>query len=178
MRSTRDRPRQSVRPLHLRERQGQLHRAAIQPVARGCPPLGQFVGGVQHEGDPEDRSLGRCQDEVFCNKTAALILVPEDDFRTPGRLGAPAQSLDDQIDGVSKRFRVSPRLSHTDCSTPTSSSSLTTRIRRVYTDRWRISQERDQGSGGDYYRNMVSKNGRRYTRTVLGGTLLGQNHDP
>ena len=113
--------------------------------------------------------------EIFCNKTAASILVPEDEFQTAWAARSQAHRLDDQIDGVSKRFRVSPetiarRLLDADIIEQPDYE----RLRGVYADRWRISQERDQGSGGDYYRNTVSKNGRRYTRTVLGARYSGR----
>jgi Zn-dependent peptidase ImmA (M78 family) len=124
---------------------------------------------------PRNARSADAKTEIFCNKMAASILVPEDEFQTAWAARSKSHNLDDQIDVVSKRFRVSletiaRRLLDADIIEQPEYE----RLRGVYADRWRISQERDQGSGGDYYRNTVSKNGRLYTRTVLGARYSGR----
>lgn len=113
--------------------------------------------------------------EIFCNKTAALVLVPPDEFDAAWRQRKQDQSVDDQIDRISMRFRVSAetiarRLLDADVIRQPDYE----RLRLVYSERWRASQDRDQSGGGSYYRNMVSKNGRRFTRTVLGARYSGR----
>ena len=113
--------------------------------------------------------------EVFCNKMAAMILVPPDELDAAWRKRNKDQSVDDQIKVISGRFRVSDetiarRLLDVDIIRQVDYE----RLRHVYNERWRASQDRDEGGGGDYYRNTVSKNGRLYTRTVLGARYSGR----
>lgn len=124
---------------------------------------------------PRSARSADARTEVFCNKTAALILVPEDEFLRAWAARNTTQSLDDQIDVISKRFRVSPEtIARRLLDSGVIEQPGYERLRGVYTDRWRARQERGQRPGGNYYRNMVSKNGRLYTQTVLGACYSGR----
>jgi Zn-dependent peptidase ImmA (M78 family)/transcriptional regulator with XRE-family HTH domain len=113
--------------------------------------------------------------EVFCNKTAALILVPPKDIDASWQQRNRDQSVDDQIEVISKQFRVSDEtIARRLLDTNVIGQPDYERLRLVYTERWRASQDREKSGRPDYYRKVVSKNGRRFTRTVLGARYSGR----
>jgi Zn-dependent peptidase ImmA (M78 family) len=56
---------------------------------------------------PQDPRSPDARTEVFCNKTAALILVPPEQFASAWKQRDHRQVIDDQIETIAKRFRVS-----------------------------------------------------------------------
>jgi Zn-dependent peptidase ImmA (M78 family) len=112
--------------------------------------------------------------EVFCNRTAALVLIPPADFRSAWAQRDEEQELDEQIAVVAKSFKVSDetvarRLLDGNVITQAEYG----RLRGMYGERWREHRDQRQG-GGSYYRNEISFNGRLFTRTVLSARYSGQ----
>lgn len=112
--------------------------------------------------------------ETFCNRTAALILVPPKHFVAAWRQRDEGQSIDEQVNVISTKFRVSNetiarRLLDQDLITQAEYG----RLRSQYRERWLEFKGRQKG-GGNYYRNVLSFNGRLFTRTVLSARYSGQ----
>lgn len=112
--------------------------------------------------------------EVFCNRTAALILLPPRDFADAWMERDDNEVLEAQIDVVARKFKVSDetvarRLLDNDMI----SQGEYERLRAQYQERWR-EQAGQRSGGGDYYRNAVSFNGRLFTHTVLHARYSGE----
>jgi len=112
--------------------------------------------------------------EVFCNKTAALILVPSTDFKTAWERRDRDDILDKQIEVIAKQFKVSEEtIARRLLDNDVISQPEYERLRVYYRERWR--EHREQRSpGGDYYRNTLAFNSRLFTRTVLSARYSGQ----
>lgn len=132
--------------------------------------------GVSNLKDiPKNPRSNHARTEVFCNKTAAMVLVPLHEFDAAWQQRNQDQSIDEQIEVISRRFRVSDEtIARRLLEGNVIGQPEYERLRLVYSERWRASQDRDKSGGGDYYRNTVSKNGRRFTRTVLGARYSGR----
>lgn len=103
--------------------------------------------------------------ETRCNRIAAEVLVPEAQFRASWQSDLPPE---DAVREVAARFRVSRfvaaiRARETDLLSEDEFEALY----ETFTTSWR-SQPR--GSGGNFYRTTIARNGPKFTQTVLDAT--------
>ena len=114
---------------------------------------------------------GFCQEEVWCNKVAAELLVPMDALRTDLRRN---EALADALSRLARNFKVSTlvilrRLLDADWLT-----------RERFDTAWaqetkRLQEQAQAGSdGGDFYRTTIVRVGRRFARALVVSTLEGQ----
>jgi Zn-dependent peptidase ImmA (M78 family) len=111
--------------------------------------------------------------EAFCNKTASLILIPEEALLQQWEERDKSYSIQLQVDFVAKKFNVS----HESIARRLLNKSIINesdymQIREEYIQLWRKSQEHRSG-GGNYYKNQIYKNGIRFTRSVLEARYSG-----
>ena len=104
-------------------------------------------------------------------------LLPWSQPRTlpwPGNIGIRAESVDEQIEAVAKRFRVSEEtIARRLLDGGVISQPEYDGLRADYAARWR--EHKDQASSrGDYYRNALARNGRLYTLTVFSARYSGE----
>lgn len=121
--------------------------------------------------DPEAGTVPRQETERWCNAVAAELLMPLEELRQVYRNDIPAPEALSQL---ARRFKVSTLVA----------------LRRLhdagYIDRetlWRLyneerervlSLERSAAPGGDFYRTLGARTGKRFARAVLASTLEGQ----
>ena len=123
---------------------------------------------------PKSSRSSSAKTEVFCNKTAALILVPPKQFALAWEQRAHHHAIDDQIEAIAKRFRVSDetiarRLLDADLIAPPNYE----RLRSRYAARRREYRNQLSG-GGDYCRSAFTRNSHLFTRTVLSARYSGE----
>jgi Zn-dependent peptidase ImmA (M78 family) len=112
--------------------------------------------------------------EAFCNRTAALALVPTEEFATAWRQRNPRQPVDEQIEAVAKKFRVSEEtIARRLLDGNVIDQPEYERLRARYSTRWREHKDRASG-GGTYYWNTLARNGRLFTVTVLSACYSGE----
>lgn len=121
--------------------------------------------------NPEAGTVPRQETERWCNAVAAELLMPLEELRQVYRNDIPAPEALSQL---ARRFKVSTLVA----------------LRRLhdagYIDRetlWRLyneerervlSLERSAAPGGDFYRTLGARTGKRFARAVLASTLEGQ----
>lgn len=111
--------------------------------------------------------------EAFCNRVAALTLVPPHEFAAEWSKHAD-EELETRIEIVASRFNVSEEvITRRLLDTGVISQNDYLRLRALFRDRW-IQFKAKQSPGGDYYRSALSFNGHAFTRTVLGARYSGE----
>lgn len=113
--------------------------------------------------------------ECLCNAVAAETLVPEDHFL---ELWNDNEKWENTIDRLSQKFKVS---SVVIARRAVTLNKLDWESFNIYyqeeQSRWKQEQsrrKRETNSGGDYYRSVPIRNGRRFTNAVLNSAMSGQ----
>lgn len=104
--------------------------------------------------------------ERFCNKAASEILVERNSFNV--FWNSSTGNLAERIEKTSRRFWVSEEVIArrlADQQVISLEQYLT--LRKGYAERWQAYRKKSKG-GGSYYLNMVARNGRFFTRLVIG----------
>ncbi len=120
--------------------------------------------------DPEAGKLPELQAERWCNRVAAEMLVPIEELST---IHNPNASIEEELQRLARYFKVSTlvalrRLFDAGLIEQTTLS----RCYRAELDR--ISAiEANKNSGGDFYRTLGARIGKRFARAVLANTLEG-----
>jgi Zn-dependent peptidase ImmA (M78 family) len=121
--------------------------------------------------DPNVGQLPEQQIERWCNRVAAELLLPLEELKNAHNQDA---SISEEIQRLARLFKVSTLVA----------------LRRLFdagfideTTLWQCfrmeverirSLERSGGSGGDFYRTLGTRTGKRFARAVLSSTLEGQ----
>lgn len=112
--------------------------------------------------------------EAFCNRTAALTLVPPTEFASEWARQASDETLDERIAAIARRFSVSEEvIARRLLDTDVISQADYVRLRAAYQERWTEHKDQNKG-GGNYYLNALSFNGHAFTRTVLSARYSGE----
>ncbi|MFN3842096.1 MAG: ImmA/IrrE family metallo-endopeptidase [Rehaibacterium terrae] len=127
--------------------------------------------GASGVSDPAAGKVPELELERWCNRVAAELLMPMEDLH---RARDPAADLPAEIQRLARLFKVSTLVA----------------LRRLfdggYIDRetlWRHYREeldriraleRGQAGGGDFYRTLWARTGKRFARAVMASTLEGQ----
>ncbi|MDV3251990.1 ImmA/IrrE family metallo-endopeptidase [Devosia sp. BK] len=106
--------------------------------------------------------------EQHCNKVAAEFLTPRDEFVLNWR---PHMSLNDQVDGLSRHFKVSRVV------IARRAYDLGYVDQRTYADFYLLERRRwsdvNRDSGGDFFNTLPVRNGRRFTKSVISEAMRG-----
>ena len=129
----------------------------------GASALSNASGAPLHGYQPE---------EVWCNATAAELLVPLAAFRPAVRQGEP---LDQALQRLARQFKVSTlvilrRLLDADAIPRDMFRTAWERER----ERLRALADAASSGGGDFYRTTLSRVGKRFARALVESTLEGQ----
>lgn len=127
--------------------------------------------GASGVSDPAAGKVPELELERWCNRVAAELLMPMEDLH---KARDPAADLPAEIQRLARLFKVSTLVA----------------LRRLfdggYIDRetlWRHYREeldriraleRGQAGGGDFYRTLGARTGKRFARAVMASTLEGQ----
>jgi Zn-dependent peptidase ImmA (M78 family) len=121
--------------------------------------------------DPSAGQLPEKQIERWCNRVAAELLLPLEELKNTHNRDA---SVPEEMQRLARLFKVSTlvvlrRLFDAGVIDETT----LWRYFRVEVERIR-SLERSSGGGGDFYKTLGARTGRRFARAVLSSTLEGQ----
>ena len=112
--------------------------------------------------------------EAFCNRTAALTLVPPTEFAAEWSKRTPDEHLEERIETVARNFNVSDEvIARRLLDMDVISQADYLRLRAAYRERWNEHKDQNKG-GGNYYLNALSFNGHAFTRTVLSARYSGE----
>ena len=100
--------------------------------------------------------------EALCNRIAAEVLVPEVEFL---RVWEAHAATDDAIEEASQHFRVSRHvIAIRACDKNLIDRGDLDNLLRIFRNQ---SLRRGSGTGGDFYRTLIARNGRAFTTRVL-----------
>jgi Zn-dependent peptidase ImmA (M78 family) len=121
--------------------------------------------------DPSAGQLPEKQIERWCNRVAAELLLPLEELKNTHNRDA---SVPEEMQRLARLFKVSTlvvlrRLFDAGVIDETT----LWRYFRVEVERIR-SLERSSGGGGDFYKTLGARTGKRFARAVLSSTLEGQ----
>ena len=126
------------------------------------------------ESGVSDVEAGRLPDqgvERWCNRVAAEILLPLEQLHEAHQ---PGVAVLDQIQQLAQRFKVSTLVALRRLFDGGLIDQMTLwECYRQELDRIRA-LDRGGSGGGDFYRTMVSRTGKRFARAVMSSTLEGQ----
>ncbi|OQW50900.1 ImmA/IrrE family metallo-endopeptidase [Candidatus Raskinella chloraquaticus] len=115
---------------------------------------------------------GHRREEVWCNAVAAELLVPLAAFRLAVQ---PGEAIDVAMQRLARQFKVSTLVI---LRRLLDAGVLT---RDAFGQAWAMERERlraladaRQSSGGNPYRNVIARVGKRFTRAIVESTLEGQ----
>ena len=112
--------------------------------------------------NPDELEVGRNKTEAFCNRVAAEVLVPQREFLNEWR--SITASTDTKVNRVTKRFWVS---SYVALRRAKELNELSVdeyeRLRKIEAGR----RKKEGSSGGDYYRNVLTRMSPKFTEAVL-----------
>ena len=141
--------------------------AKIFTLAHELAHLWIGESGVTNVNPGRQSDLRPKRIERFCNKIAAEVLVPREDFLAHWDNGA---KLNDNLNNLARFFRVSPLvilIKAKECS----------KVERdvffeVY-DIFSVRKKQKAGGGGNPYNTFPVRNSKLFTRTLLASTLEG-----
>ncbi len=110
----------------------------------------------------------RQETEVFCNAVAAEVLLPKKDF---ARAWRPAESARLNVARMAKAFRVS---SFVVAFRAREFEAIPRREFRELVGSLQPNTKRRSSSGGNFYNNLLARNGRAFTAAVVSSALEGQ----
>ena len=121
--------------------------------------------------DPVAGRLPEQRVERWCNSVAAEFLVPLAELRREHRVGAP---IVDEIQRLARIFKVSTLVALRRLFDARFIDSAT--LWQSYRDELARIRALDRGGtgGGDFYRTLGARTGKRFARAVLSSTLEGQ----
>lgn len=136
------------------------------------------VSNLETRGSSPDKSAESI--EVFCNAVAGYLVLDQAAFEQSYKLRDRSRAIKEHIESLSSHFKVSRevvarRLLEMGELTQKTYAAL----RRQYHEEWLEFREQERlrqksrETGPSYYRVLVSKNGKAYTRTVLSAYYSG-----
>lgn len=120
--------------------------------------------------DLDPASLDTNTVERWCNRVAAELLVPMEEFRA---VFDPAVGVGDQLQRLAERFRVSTQVI---LGVMRHAGALTwdAYLRELGTERERAATVVRRGSGGNYYNSKPVQVSRRFARALVASAMEGQ----
>jgi len=117
--------------------------------------------------------------EIFCNRVAADILVPADEFQGRWKQGDPTTPLGERIDMQSKYFKVSEWvIARRLLDSGQISKAKYDALAQEYEEQWhkqRTQEKENVTEGGpSYYRLKLVNDGYAFTKTVLSAYQSGR----
>lgn len=132
------------------------------------PGLSNLEGLDQRHRTPETDV------EIFCNRVAAETLLGRQEFEEQWSLFSGEQSLCQQIERVSARFKVSDEVV---ARRLLEQGRITTddyhELRQQYAARWQQHRKRKRKPGGNPYYMKLANNGRYFTQMVMSACHSG-----
>lgn len=122
--------------------------------------------------DPDAGRVPAAAMERWCNEVAAELLVPESVLREAHE---PSLPLQDEMARLAKTFKVSTLVVLRRLFDAGMIDQATlVRSYREEAERFRSLEKDQKAKGGDYYRTMGVRTGKRFSRAVLASALEGQ----
>ncbi len=138
--------------------------------------FGHLLLGESGVSDDSVGVEGTPDNEAWCDRFAAELLVPADDLRR--ELGSTAETHEGDLQRLARHYKVSSlvilrRLRTADLISAADYGRLFEHERARF-EAWRSAQREQSSSGGNFYNTFFQRTGRSFAYAVVASTLEGQ----